>query len=91
VEFLLTRSDVSADVDAAWEEIDAAKPSYIVLASHALRRAQREEWMDSPRGWGTIMRGTVDISERLIEGESYEPVELSRYPELAVYRRTEAQ
>ena len=87
VEFLLTRPDVSADVDAAWEEIEAEKPVYMVLLNDALRHSQREKWAVSSRGWRAIMRGAVDISERVIDSADYEPVELSSYPELAVYRR----
>jgi hypothetical protein len=87
VGFLLTRRDISADVDAAWKEIEAAPPAYFVLVNEELRRSQREKWSESRHGWGVIMRGVVEISERVVGSADYEPVDLSRYAEIAVYHR----
>ena len=87
VEFLLSGPDMSANVDAVWEKIEAEKPAYMVLLNDTLRHSQRDKWAGSPLGWGAIMCGAVDISERVIESADYKPVELSSYPELAVYRR----
>jgi hypothetical protein len=88
VEFLLTRGDISSDVELAWAEIEAAKPTHVVLVNEALRRSQRERHADSPHGWGAIMQATVEISERVAGSADYRLVPLSDYPELAVHAWT---
>jgi hypothetical protein len=86
-EFVLTQPDVAADVDRAWEQIAAEKPAYFVVPSYALRRSQLEEWRAERYGWSAIMRGAIEISERVVADGSYRRQPLPGYPEIEVYTR----
>jgi hypothetical protein len=89
VEFMLTRPEIDGNIERAWTEIMKAKPGCVIILNHALRsttRLRAAQISQSSGGWAVVMKGTMDLSEKIAGSPQYLKIEWPECPELEAYQ-----